>query len=201
MTTTTSKGTILRDTVKAAAKRFRSGWVELAELLTRVRQEEMFKEWGFATFDDYVAQDLLLTKAMANQLVQNYAFLEKHDKKRLEKADGPTEAPAFEVVKVLSKADERGQLEDKDYDAISDRIWDTAESGPALAQELTGRFPAPPPAEPSPGQKLRRLASTGKRFLEEVKHSRQVPAATKERLAAAIEEIEELAENHSEARA
>ncbi|MBL9038918.1 MAG: hypothetical protein JNG84_10410, partial [Archangium sp.] len=36
-----------RSTVAAAAKRFKSSWVELGKLLVQVNNEALFQEWGY----------------------------------------------------------------------------------------------------------------------------------------------------------
>jgi hypothetical protein len=191
----------LRAAAKAAAHRYRSTWIELAAVLTQIKREQPYTEWKFTSFEDFVTRDLFMKPSEANQLVANYAFLEKHEKKVLEKPLEEAKIPDPKVIGLLEKADARGQLTDKQYEAIREQIWDPEVSAAEVTKEITGRFPAPPPAEPSTAQKLRRLANGGRRYYEEVKASRMISAATKERLEAAIEEIEEAAESHREARA
>ncbi len=196
------KNTELRVAAKEAARRYRSTWVELAGVLAEIRRTQAFSDWGHASFDDYVSRELAMKPTEAHQLVSNHAFLEKHDKKALEKLPRAEEAvPDAKVISLLDKAAERGQLTEKDYDSLRYKIWNPDVATSELTKEIAGRFPAPPPAEPTTAQRLRRLASTGRRYYEEVKGARLVPAATKERLEAAVAEIEEIAENHQGARA
>lgn len=201
MTKSAENGKDLVEKARSAARRYRTSWLELAQVLVEVRRSEAWKESGATTFDEFVTRDLSLKASEAHQLIANYGFLEKHEKKVLDKPIEQVKLPDAKVINLLEKAEQRGQLTDKEYDGIRDRVWDPEVTTAELTRDITGRFPAPPPPEPSPAQRLKRLANTGNRFLEEVRSSRQIPTATKERLAAAIEEIEEIAENHQGARA
>ena len=179
-----------RHEVQTVARRFKSSWVELGALLVRVRKEGQHEQWGYATFEAYCLKELRIKRQTALKLTNSYAFLEKHERAVL---NGPAEnRPSFEVVEVLARAEERGQLSEKEYESIRDDIWKDDKPPAQVARELSQRFPAPVPAPPPAATQLRRLASTGRRFAEELAAHRGVPAAIRERAEALAEDLEEL---------
>jgi hypothetical protein len=184
-----------RHEVLSAARRFKASWTELGELLVRVRKEASHEQWGYSTFEAYCLRELHIKRQTALKLTNSYAFLEKHERDILNKP--PEERPAFEVVEVLAKAEERGQLSEKEYQSIRDEIWRDERPPAMLARELSQRFPAPAPPPPEPNVQLRRFANTARRFAEELKSHRGMPDAIRERAAALADDLEELAAAHA----
>ena len=59
-----------RHTVLLSARRFKASWVELGKLLVQVRDEALFQEWGFESFDQNTRKELHIRKATADKLDQ-----------------------------------------------------------------------------------------------------------------------------------
>ncbi|MFZ5468392.1 MAG: hypothetical protein ACOZIN_03050 [Myxococcota bacterium] len=185
-----------RQTVLLAARRFKSTWVDLGRLLVRVRNEALYEEWGFPSFEAYCSKELHIRKATADKLTRSFSFLAKHEPKALERDDSSQAAPAFEVVEVLAGAEERGQLSAAEYRSIRDSIWSPEKPVAELRRELSERYPRPvkPLGE---GLMLRRLASAARRLANELAASRKVPKAVAERAAALADDVEELSSQHA----
>ena len=62
-----------RQAVVLAAKRFKSSWVELGKLLTKVRNEGTFQDWGYPTFEAYCLAELRIRKGTADKLTKGYS--------------------------------------------------------------------------------------------------------------------------------
>jgi hypothetical protein len=191
----------LRDAAKAAAKRFKAGWLELGAILTRIRQEKSYTEWDYKTFEDYCGRELFIKADTAHKLTRGYTFLQKHEqdlhKKRMEDID----PPPFEVIEVLAKAEDREQFTDQDYNKLRDEIWHGKGLPQEQAEAMKERYPPPPPAPPAPASQLKRHVKAATALYDALKADRKVPAAIKERAHALLEDLEELSRNHSEARA
>ncbi|MBI3183896.1 MAG: hypothetical protein HYZ28_17300 [Myxococcales bacterium] len=185
-----------RHSVLTAARRFKAGWVELGRMLVRVRDEGLFQQWGFESFEGYCAKELHIRKATAEKLVRSYSFLSRHEPKALFGEDLPETAPAFEVVEVLAGAEERGQLSAQEYRGIRDSIWNPERSWSDLRRELSDRYRAPE-GERTEAQQLRRLSAMAHRLAEELARTRKVPRAIAERAAALAEDVEELTAQQS----
>lgn len=190
-----------RHTVLLAAKRFKSTWAELGRLLVKVRDEALFEQWGYPTFEAYCLKEIHIRKATAEKLTRSFAFLAKHEPRAVSGEDLAQRAPPFEVVEVLAQADERGQLSATEYKAIRDSIWDGARAPSELRRELEERFPRPAPT-PSAAQdafQLRRLATSARRLANDLLACRKVPRAVADRASALAEDVEALLEREGEA--
>ena len=190
----------LRDVVRDAARRFKSSWVEFGKLLVQVRDEGLFDQWGYATFEAYCSKELHIRKATADKLVRSFGFLSRHEPHVVEQVqpeaafEAPAQkVPAFEVVEVLAGAEARGQLSAEEYRSIRDSIWDEERPVAQVKKELDGRFPKPPPEPPGEAAQLKRMASMAAKLAAELKAHPKVNKAVAERAAALAEDVEELA--------
>jgi hypothetical protein len=191
-----------RQNVLLAAKRFKSTWAELGKLLVRVRDEQLFEQWGYPTFEAYCLKELHIKKQTALKLTRSFSFLAKHEPaEALEQQDFPQRAPPFEVVEVLADAADRGQLSPAEYRSIRDSIWnpDPEKTPTDLRREFTERYPRPPPEPPSEAVQIRRLAQLARKLASEVSGCRRVPHAVAERAAALAEDLEEVASGVNDA--
>jgi hypothetical protein len=183
-----------RGEVRAAAQAFKASWTGLARVLTRVRDEALWKGWGFSSFEAYCAQEIHIRKATALKLTRSWTFLHRHER---EWGESPPErarpAPAFEVVEVLADAEERGSLDAEEYRSIRDSIWDPERPVAEVRREMLDRFPRPA-AEPTPTeQRLRQLARTARRLAEDLHACRGVPASVRTQADALAAHVEALA--------
>ncbi len=191
----------LRHQVLLVAQKFKSTWVELGALLVKVRNGNLWEEWGFKTFEDYCAKELRIKRQTALKLTNSYAFLARHEKELLEPKSASEsraqeslkEPPAFEVVSVLADAEGRGQLTEKDYQSLRETLWEDERPAPAVARELAQRYPAPAKPAPPADLAVRRLAAMARKLASELKGCSRVPSAVAERAAALAEDVEELA--------
>lgn len=187
-----------RQTVLLAAKRFKSSWVDLGKLLVKVRNDALFEEWGYPSFESYCLAELRIKKQTAEKLTRSFSFLDKHEPRAVHEPEIQETAPAFEVVEVLAQAEERGQLSAADYKSIRDAIWNPEKPTSELRRELTERFPAPATRE-SDTQAFKRLWSLSKRLAAELHANKKVPKAIAERADALASDLEELAAKKAEA--
>jgi hypothetical protein len=183
----------LRHTVLGAARRFKSTWVELGKLLVQVRDQALYEQWGFPSFEAYCSKELHIRKATADKLTRSFSFLARHEPSEVEKPDVVEKAPAFEVIEVLAGAEERGQLTADEYQSIRESIWSPEKPTSELKREIAERFPRPEPGPVPVDLQVRRLAQAARKLAEELKRCRKVPSAVAERAAALADDVEELA--------
>jgi len=183
----------LRRELLEGARRFKSSWVEFARLLAEVRRQGAWKEWGWPSFEAYCAKELFIRRQTAEKLTQSYGFLEKHEP-RLAREDG-TRAPPFEVVEVLSRAEEQGRLPAGGWRELRDEILERPPQPRELARQLDERYgPEEPAAPPPAADRLRRLAAAARRVADGCAADRSVPRQLAERFRALAAELEELSE-------
>jgi hypothetical protein len=183
----------MRRKVLEGARRFKAAWVEFARLLAEVRRGELWRQWGHPSFDRYCASELFIKKATAEKLTASYGFLERHEP-RLAEGRGGGEAPPFEVIEVLSRAEAAGRLSAAGWRELRDEVLERTPTPRALDRTLSERF-GPPPAAPRPGkaERLARLAAAAHRLSEACDAEGAVPRALAARAAALAEELEGLA--------
>ncbi len=187
-----------RQTVLLAAKRFKSSWVEFGKLLTKVRHEGTFEEWGYPTFEAYCLAELRIRKQTADKLTKGYSVMNKYEPERLQAPDIQESAPPFEIVEVLAQAEDRGQLSAQEYKSIRDTIWNQEKPTSELRRELTERFPAPEPEANDPVS-VKRLWLQMKRLAAELRSNRKVPRALVDRADALAGDLEEVVTQKAEA--
>ncbi|HZZ83007.1 MAG TPA: hypothetical protein VFE30_00565 [Anaeromyxobacteraceae bacterium] len=184
----------LRRKVLEGAQRFKSAWVEFGRLLSQVKREALWREWGYPSFDAYCAKELFIRKQTAEKLTLSYGFLERHEPAAAE-PNPPKPPPSFEVIEVLSRAEATGRLPAEGYQELRDQVWD-APSAAAVNRQLTERFgPAPRPAPPEEGERLVKLLALARRLAQALRGDEAVPKLVAERAEALAEDIEELVES------
>ena len=188
-----------RQTVLLAAKRFKSSWVEMGKLLVQVRDQALYEQWGYPTFDAYCLAEVRIRKSTADKLTRACSFLDKHEPKAMAQEDIAETAPAFEVVQVLADAEERGKLSAQEYRSIRDSIWNNERPPSELRRELVDQFGPEEGKTATDAVHLKRMASWARKLASELHTNKKVPRAVAERADALAEEVEELAHSRAEA--
>jgi hypothetical protein len=183
-----------RRRVLEGARRFKAAWVEFGRLLAQVRREELWKEWGHPSFERYCSKELFIRPATADKLTMSYGFLERHEP-QLAKDRGDGRAPPFEVIEVLSRAEESGRLSQAGWRELRDEVLEhppatAAQMSRALAEKLG---PPPPPPAPRKAERLARLAALARRLAAACEADSAVSDALTRRAADLAGELEELA--------
>jgi len=98
-----SGGDAQRLEVLKRTQKFKRSWVDLAEVLTKVRNSQAFKRWGFTDFYSYACEELALKKPTVDKLVLSYSTLRSHAPEVL-KWDGVAKViPSYEAVNYYSQ--------------------------------------------------------------------------------------------------
>lgn len=190
----------LRREVLESARRFKASWVELGRLLTRVKREGLWSEWGHASFDAYVTKELFIRKQTAEKLTMSYGFLERHEPELVrdapERSGGadPRRAPPFEVIEVLSRAEAAGRLDGSDWSELREEVLE-APSAAAVNRQLADRYgPAPKPPPPSGEERLGRILALARKLAQACAAEKEIPRDLVERAQDLAADLEEIAE-------
>ena len=181
-----------RRRVLEGARRFKAAWVDFGRLLAQVRHEELWREWGYPSFERYCTKELFIRPATAEKLTVSYGFLERHEP-AIARAKGEPRAPPFEVIEVLSRAEQAGRLTQEGWREIRDEVMESPPTPAALNRKLAERF-GPPPAPPAPrkAERLARLGALARRLAEACEGDAAIPSALARRVADLAGEIEAL---------
>jgi hypothetical protein len=183
----------VRRRVLEGAKRFKAAWVDLGRLLAQVRHEELWKEWGYPSFDRYCTKELFIRPSTAEKLTVSYGFLERHEPALARAPQGDAKAPPFEVIEVLSRAEAAGRLSQEGWRELRDEVLANPPTPAAMNRKLSERFGEPPPAPtPRKAERLARLAALARRLASACEEESAVPQAVARRAADLARDLEEL---------
>lgn len=126
--------------VLSAARQFKASWIHLGAILTKVREAEAFKDWGYTNFDAYCRRELFIKKDTANKLTRSYSFLRDHEPRVLEEPTSVSrELPALDVVDLLTRAREKTKVSDEQLNEITREVL--SDSGkPATKNAVVKKF-------------------------------------------------------------
>lgn len=165
----------VRRRVLEGARRFKAAWVEFGRLLSEVKREGLWREWGYPSFERYCAKELFIRAATAEKLTMSYGFLERHEPE-LARPRADAKAPPFEVVEVLSRAEASGQLSNAAWRELRDEVLERPPTAAAMARRLAEKLgPAPAPPAPRKGERLRALAALARRLADACRAEGAVP--------------------------
>lgn len=184
----------VRRRVLEGAKRFKAAWVDLGRLLAQVRHEELWKEWGYPSFDKYCSRELFIRPATAEKLTVSYGFLERHEPALARAQHGQAKAPPFEVIEVLSRAEAAGRLSQEGWRELRDEVLENPPTPAAMNRKLAERFgPPPTPPPPRKAERLARLVALARRLASACEEDSAVPQTLAKRAADLARDLEELA--------
>ncbi|BDG06397.1 hypothetical protein [Anaeromyxobacter oryzae] len=184
-----------RRKVLEGTQRFKSAWVELGRLLAEVKRKELWREWGYPSFERYCSKELFIRSATADKLTASFAFLERHEPRLVHAPDAEAKAPPFEVIEVLSRAEAAGRLSDSGWRELRDEVLERPPTPAAMNRKLAEKF-GPPPAPPAPqkGERLARLAGAARRLADACEEEGAVPRGMAQRAADLARDLEALLE-------
>jgi hypothetical protein len=183
--------------VLSAALDFKHAWVALGELLTQVRDQKVYKEWGYEDFEHYCERELLIRKSTAHKLTATYGFMQRREPSLLaevrEHPERRVQLPDYDVIRLLSEAEARGQIGDREYESVRGEVF-VGKPPPAakVARMIEERWPRPKPKVPEK-TRLARLARAANKVAEAAATLESVPRETVERARALAEELAALA--------
>lgn len=183
----------LRRKVLEGARRFKAAWVDFGRLLTEVKREGLWREWGYPSFERYCTSELFIRAGTAEKLTASFGFLERHEPE-LVRPRGEARAPPFEVIEVLSRAEAAGRLSHEGWRELRDEVLERPSTPAAISRQLTERFGAPPP-QPAPrkAERLAKLAAAARRLAEACREEQAIPRAVAQRAADLAGDLDELA--------
>lgn len=80
------------------AQGFRRSWVDLAEILCKVRSRNLYQKWGYTDFYEYAQDELTLKRATVDKLTVSYNTLERHAPEVLQRDGVATQIPDYESL-------------------------------------------------------------------------------------------------------
>ncbi|NTV29179.1 MAG: hypothetical protein HGA80_03755 [Candidatus Omnitrophica bacterium] len=185
----------LRERVQAAAKGFKTSWVELAQSLYAIWRDKLFEYWGYEKFEHYVEREVGLKKAMALKLVKTYAFVEQQEPAYLkEEFHNEREAisvPELDAIHVLRLARNKKEVTKQDYQELRRQVFDKGRPAGLLRRDLTAIIKERKVVDPDEDREQRSAASV-RRLLNAIRSFRKDAETLKLVKADLVKKAEEL---------
>jgi hypothetical protein len=162
-----------RHDVLSTAIDFKRSWFRLARHLAEVRDDVLFAEWGYKSFEAYAQRELHLRRETTQKLVRSYDFLNAHERPTLRAvsdADGGSETdvvplPSYQALDILAEARQNPYLSDDDYRDLRDRVFKEDPPPAQLRKTIKERAPVPAPeTETEPAARLRKCLNLAERL-------------------------------------
>lgn len=130
----------LRYHILESAKQFKCSWIELGRSLYLVWKDKMYKEWGYVSFDIYVAREIGIRKQTAMKLLKSYYFLEKEEPQYLKdeyaSSAQPAQLPSYESVNILRQAKNNKGLDENDYRDLKKEVFEKGRDAQEIKKNL-----------------------------------------------------------------
>lgn len=158
-----------------SARRFKSSWVELGEELLKVNRENLYRDWGYESFEDYCSREVRIKKPTALKLTRAYNYLTREEPQLLARQSELSPLPDYRTVDLLRQAREEEQLSGDQYTELRKTALEQQRSHPTVLKQF----------------KEMTAASIDPQA-ERQRHCKTALSATK-RLLGSLDELEELA--------
>jgi hypothetical protein len=156
------------------ARIFKTGWLELAEALVRVRKSRSFAAWGYETFEDYTKKELRLRQETVDKLTGSFLFLKERAPDVMDR-DGVTQKiPSYESVDFLRRAEERNDAPREVIDEIREKVLEHPVSMPTLSKHFAPRV-FPPTDDERVAKEKAALKAAAERLRDVIAESRSAP--------------------------
>ena len=118
---------------------FKNSWRNLAQALQVVWKDKLYREWGYASFDNYVAKEVHVRKHTAMKLIRSYEFLQKEEPLYLEESSQTEQSLnrdlSFEEACILQRA--KKALLNDDYRKVKDDITKSSRNTSEVKKDLS----------------------------------------------------------------
>ena len=120
----------------ARARRFKASWIELAEGLSTVRKSNVWKRWGFTSFEDYAKRELHLRQETVEKLTGSYTFLHARAPEVLNRDGLERQIPTYQSIDFLRRAEEQEGAPAEVVAELRRRVLDDVAPLPSLSRQF-----------------------------------------------------------------
>jgi hypothetical protein len=188
----------LRYHILESAKLFKCSWIELGRSLYSAWKDKMYKEWGYLSFDIYVAREIGIRKQTAMKLLKSYYFLEKEEPQYLKNeytaSTQPAQLPSYESVNILRQAKNNKGLDENDYRDLKKEIFEKGRDAQEIKKNLGVIIRQRQELDPEAAQEKKRSAVLN-RLLGQLRMLRQEVQVLKLLPAPLVKDLDNLIKN------
>jgi hypothetical protein len=182
------------------AKNFKTSWIELGRSLYAVYRDKLYKEWGFGSFDIYVAREIGLKKITAMKLLRSYYFLEKEEpgylSPRYSESADVAQMPSYESIDILRLAKNNKNVDTSDYEKLKKDVFEQGKDARDARKELGVFIKQREELEPDEARErrkfgtVRRFMGTLKALRNEMEESKLISSSLLKDIATLMKKLE-----------
>ena len=173
------------------ARRFKTSWVELGSKLWQVRNDEMYKNWGFRKFEDYCRDEIRIKPRTASKLTASYYFLKKEEPAVLQRDGVEKPIPDVQVIDMLRRMHAKEELPEKEYRKIKEMAFDDVPVA-SLKREIRQHKPSEPPSR---AKMITTLLNQANKLADALAEATGIPHRIVDRALSLVTELRALVEN------
>ncbi|HMN03464.1 MAG TPA: hypothetical protein PKC17_11925 [Geobacter anodireducens] len=122
--------------VLETAKKFKSSWVELGDRLLGVNNRNLYRDWGYGSFEEYCTREIRIKKETAQKLTLAYRFMEQHEPQLLARREEPRPLPDYRSIDLLRQAREEMGFSEQEYADLRKRVVEEERSHPTVLKQF-----------------------------------------------------------------
>ncbi len=122
--------------VLETAKKFKSSWVELGDRLLGVNNRNLYRDWGYGSFEEYCTREVRIKKETARKLTLAYRFMEQHEPQLLARREEPRPLPDYRSIDLLRQAREEKGFSEQEYADLRKRVVEEERSHPTVLKQF-----------------------------------------------------------------
>ncbi len=173
------------------ARRFKTSWIELGGTLLKVRTKQLFKKWGYPSFESYCKDEIRIKPRTAAKLTASYSFLREEEPAVLKRDGVRRPIPEPDAVEVLRKAKQDDNVDENSYRKIREMAFDAATPA-SLRKEYKLNLPSEPE---KPQHSLKKVLDQANKLADSLAAVQGIPRVILERALALVDDIRALIEH------
>ncbi|MEZ4598747.1 MAG: hypothetical protein R2940_03035 [Syntrophotaleaceae bacterium] len=118
------------------ARRFKSSWVELGEELLQVSRNNLYRQWGYDSFQDYCAREIHIKQPTAQKLTRAFQYLAKEEPELLSRRKELKPLPDYRTIDLLRQAREEEDFSGEQYAELRRAVLEEERSHPAVRRQF-----------------------------------------------------------------
>jgi len=158
----------------SAALQFKSSWVQLGEELTTVRGQQLYRDWGFKSFNDYCKDEIRITSETAAKLCRSFIYLSENKPQMVQEppqGEVPPRVPDYRAVDLLARMKDNERVPEPVYQDLSQAAFEQdmalSELRKRFKEEAPEAFSTRSQARPAdPRRRLRNALSQSAKLIE-----------------------------------
>lgn len=105
------------------AKKFKSNWLDLGDLLSKNNNNKEYLKWGYSSFDQYIQKELKIKNDTAFKLMASFQYLKKY-KPELTDSKNIKSIPDYRIIHQMSELENNDELSSDSLEELRKEVFE-----------------------------------------------------------------------------